>query len=405
MGILKPATNEQAYLKMGLFGNAGSGKTTTACYLAMAIAQRLGSKKPVAVFETEAGSDFLVERFKLEGIELLRVKSHALQDLIEAAKEAEQTCSALIVDSITHVWQGVLDAKLAKVNEARAKKGLYKVEKLEFQHYSDIKTNWGKWTTIFLNSRIHIIVCGRAGNIWEYETNDETGKKELQKAGTKMKAEGEFSYEPSLLCELERIAKGNEPGAGWLHRCYVLKDRTDTINGAAFDFEKPRKQYKPGDWQNTFKPFKPVFDHLNIGGEHKTIDETRSSGDLFTSPDGESRGVQRAKRAEIAAEEVQAALVALWPGQDAASKKAKVDILDALFATRSWTAVENKSVEDLERGVGVLRRLEKMIKESGISPTEEEFRAMLSASMKEHTQITLEQDDLPESMGGAAKAA
>ena len=151
-------------------------------------------------------------------------------------------------------------------------------------------------------------------------------------------------------------------------------------------------------------PQQPVFDHLSIGGEHKTIDETRSSGVLFDGPQGESQGVARAKRAEIAAEEVQAALVALWPGQDAASKKAKVDILDSLFATRSWTAVENKSVEDLERGVGVLRRLEKMIKDAGISPTEEEYRAMLSAAIKENTQLTLEQDDLPESMGGKKAA-
>lgn len=403
MGILKKAANEQAFLKMGIFGNAGSGKTTTSCYLAMAIAQRLGNKKPVAIFETEAGSDFLVDRFQIEGIELLRVKSHALQDLLEAAKEAEQTCSALIVDSITHVWQGVLDSKLAAVNAVRAKKNLYKLDKLELLHYGDVKAQWGRWTTQFLNSRLHVIVCGRAGNIWEHDVNEETGKKELHKAGTKMKAESEFGYEPSLLVEIERVSKGAEPGKGWKHRAYILKDRTDTINGMAFDFEKPRKEYKAGDWEQTFKPFKPVFDHLNIGGEHKTIDTQRSSEQLFDTATGDSPGVARAKRAEIAAEEIQGSMVALFPGQDAASKKAKADLLDALFATRSWTAVESKSVEALEHGVKVLRRVEDMIKSDGITPTEEEFRALLAAAMTEKTELKLEDDQLPESI--APKAA
>jgi Ni2+-binding GTPase involved in maturation of urease and hydrogenase len=30
MGMLKPATNKQAYAKVGIYGTAGSGKTRTA---------------------------------------------------------------------------------------------------------------------------------------------------------------------------------------------------------------------------------------------------------------------------------------------------------------------------------------------------------------------------------------
>jgi hypothetical protein len=358
MGILMKAVNEQAYLKAGIFGNAGSGKTTTASYMAMAIAQRYGNKKPVAFLETEAGSDFMIRKFEVEGIELLRIKSHSLADWITAVKEAEQVCSVLIGDSISHVWEDLCRAKLAAVNAGRKKKNLYALEKLDFQHWADVKRQWAAWTDVYLNSRLHMIICGRAGGVWEFDTNDETGKKELQKVGTKMKAEGEFGYEPSLLIEMERVPLGGDAGAGWKHCAYVLKDRTDTINGLKFEFQKPRKEYKAGDWKQTYTPFKPVFDSLNLGGEHVTFDSSRTSEPLFPGAEGESRGVDRARRAQIACEEIQGSMVTLWPGQDAASKQAKQQVLETLFNTKSWTAVENKSVEDLEAAVKKLRGLE-----------------------------------------------
>jgi len=364
MGLLKKAVNEQAYLKAGIFGNAGSGKTTTSSHLAMAIAHKIGKSRPVAFFETEAGSDFLVGRYEQEGIELLRVKSHSLADLISVAKEAEEQCSCLIVDSITHVWNNVCDSKLKAINNGRKTKAerenrkFYPLDKLEFQHWADVKRQWAIWTSAFLNSRLHIIVCGRAGGTYEFETNEETGKKELQKTGTKMKAEGEFGYEPSLLLEMERIQKGADVGSGWLHRVHVLKDRTDCINGKAFTFEKPRSEYKKGDWEQTFKPFKSVFDHLNIGGVHVTYDATRSSVEMFPGTDGDSQRDMRAKRVAIALEEVEGSITLLWPGQDKDTKQIKQVVLQTLWCTKSWIAVQSLPLEQIEAGMRILQALE-----------------------------------------------
>lgn len=363
MGLLQKAVNQQAYLKAGIFGEAGSGKTTTASYLAMAISSALGNKKPVAFFETEAGSDFLIPKFSTEGIDLLRIKSHSLADLLTAADEAETSCSCLIVDSISHVWEELCRAKLDAVNKFRAKKNLYKLEKLEFQHWADVKRTWAQWTAKYLNSKLHIIVCGRAGGVWQFDTNDETGKKELQKVGSKMKAEGEFGYEPSLLIEMERVAKGGVAGSGWKHCAYVLKDRTDTINGLKFEFEKPREKYKLGDWKQTFKAFKPAIDALNIGGEQMTIDTARTSETLFPGQDGESGGQVRAKQVDIVLEEIEETIKLLWPGADAGSKQVKINLLEALFETRSWTAVQSKSLESLQASLKVLQIVEHIMKE------------------------------------------
>ncbi len=380
MGLLKEATNEQAFAKIGIFGEAGSGKTTTASFIAMGISRKFGKDKPVAFFETEHGSDFLVDRFKEEGLKLLRVRSHSLSDLIEFMKEAEETCSVALVDSITHVWDNLLESKLQAVNKAREKKRLWKLDKLEFQHFNDIKREWGRWTTAYLNSNIHSIVCGRAGDIYDFVENEETQKKELQKGGTRMKAEKTFGYEPFLLIEMERLTRGNKAGSGYLHRAHILKDKSDIINGEIFDFEKPKKGYvyKAGDFSRTFTKFLPALASLNLGGVHHTIDVTRNSEGLFPGQDGESTFAVRAKKVTIALEEIQGTLVALYPGQDANSKAAKQAIIETLFSTRSWTAVESKKLEDLEKGLNTLRSFESEIKSGTTFDSIEELKNLLT---------------------------
>lgn len=362
MSLLKKAVNEQAYVKAGWLGFAGSGKTTTASLLAIGIAKRLADKKPVAFFDTETGSDFLIPKFQAEDIDLLTVKSSAFPDLLAAGKEAEGACSVLIVDSITHVWNELNEAQLKAVNSGREKKRQPPLKKLEFQHMAEVKRTWAAWTSFFINSKLHIIVCGRAGFEWEWEVNEDTGKKELTKVGTKMKVESEFGFEPSLLVEMERVSKGSDAGSGWLHRAHILKDRTDTINGRAFDFEKPAKGYKAGDYKRTFEKFEPVFNALNIGGNHVAIDTTRTNDGVFNE-EGHSPSTVRAREVEIALESIQNTLVLLWPGQDALSKQLKLAAVESVFGERSWKAVEKKSLEGLQAGLVLLRHIEEKLKD------------------------------------------
>src|ERR1700752_117247 len=97
--------NKPVYLKMGLYGNTGSGKTYTAGKIAIGMAKALKSKKPVAIFDTETGSDFLIPLFEKEGIKLVVIKSRSFAKLVEATKEAQQIADVFIVDSISHVWE------------------------------------------------------------------------------------------------------------------------------------------------------------------------------------------------------------------------------------------------------------------------------------------------------------
>ena len=110
MSLLRPAQNESAYLKMGNYGGAGSGKTWTSALVAIGLSSRVGDGKPVAFFDTETGSDYVLTLFRDAGVELLVVKSRAFADLVEFVSEAESKCSVAIVDSITHVWDELREA-------------------------------------------------------------------------------------------------------------------------------------------------------------------------------------------------------------------------------------------------------------------------------------------------------
>jgi len=336
MSLLKKAVNQTAYLKAGIMGFAGSGKTLTAALIAMGLAKKIGDGKPVAFFDTETGSDFLIPRFEEAGIELLVAKTRSFADLLTFMKEAESACSVGIIDSITHVWGELGSAYQAKL---RRRNGL------QFQDWAAIKTEWRGFTDLYLNSKMHVILCGRAGFEYDFERDEDTGKKELIKTGTKMKAENEMGYEPSLLLEMERVpgeaqvVRGKR--SGWTHRCYVLKDRTDRMNGKAID-------------NPTFDSFEPVISFLNVGGEHIGVDTTRSSVDLFQSPESFA---ERKRKVEITLELIQDALIEGGIGGTSKDAKlAQVQRLKEAFGTSSWTAITAMRLELLENGLGVLKR-------------------------------------------------
>lgn len=365
MALLKPATVEQSAAKVGLFGPQGSGKTTTSALIAIGLSKTYHGGKPVAFLDTENGSDYLVPIFEAEGVPLLVVKSRAFQDMKSAMREAEEAgCCAYLVDSYTHPWQELNESLKARL----------KVSRLEFRHMDQLKGEWRKWTDLMLNSPLHVIVSGRLGYVWDREENEQGDKRggELVKLGTKMKSESEAGYEPSLLIEMEGIQtaearqkKTRTKQGTIVHHAYVLKDRWRTLNGRTFTF-KDINAYKAGDFAKVFKEFQPHFNQLAIGKEQRAVDSGRSSAALFDG-NGDSAYAQRARQKQIALEEIEGTLTALWPGQDAKSKELKRGAIETLFATRSWTAVESRSVEQLDASLNTLRLFEAQVRDGDSS--------------------------------------
>jgi hypothetical protein len=77
--------------------------------------------------------------------------------------------------------------------------------------------------------------------------------------------------------------------------------------------------------------------------------------DTGVDEEGSDAWARERKTRTILSEEIQGELVAAYPGQTAAEKKAKADLLATLFGTRSWTAVENMDSERLRAGLAALR--------------------------------------------------
>jgi hypothetical protein len=336
--MLKKASNRVAFAKVGIYGEAGSGKTRTAVEIAIGLVKANKLTKPVGFFDTEPAASYMIPFFEEAGIEFLVYdESRALKDLMSFVREAEEACSVVIADSITHVWRDAQASYLKVINEAAKKRLRDKYRpmyKLEFHHWQPIKAAWAEFTDLFLSSKVHFIVCGRAGSIYEYQQNEETGKKELITVGTKMATEKELGYEPSLLIEM---VKHRENGK-IINRALIEKDRADKLNGNEIDFPN-------------FESFKPHFDFLNIGGTHFDSMSQRDSGEMFTvGAEDDGFGFEKKAR-EILCEEIKSLLVT-W-GIDGASSEAKQTrnkmLIDA-FGTGSWTAVEYMSSEKIRAG-------------------------------------------------------
>lgn len=343
-----------AFAKVGLYGAAGTGKTRTAFEISVGLIKEYSLKKPVVFFDTEKGSDWVLPLFKKAGIECFVKKSRTFNDLLKAVEIAEKEASIMIVDSISHVWRELTQSFLDQYNKDRrnnlekkyskdwVEKNFKNAIQLEFQHWNVIKPMWGKFTEKYLNSQLHMIVCGRAGDMYEYQEN-ENGKKELIKSGTRMATEKELSYEPSLLIELQRRQIG---GSDKLF-AVIEKDRSDSINGKEFELVK-------------YSDLKPHFDFINIGKKEKEVNFTKNnSTTLFEgntmNPEDEFAAEKR-KRTELS-EEIKGLLELSIPGTTNEAKSKKNSIINDVFKTLSWSKVENMSSDKLIEGLNKIREI------------------------------------------------
>jgi hypothetical protein len=325
MSLFKKAEMHTAYLKMGIYGEAGSGKTYTASLIARGLAQHLEKsglpKPPVMFLDTETGSNWVQPFFEAAGLEFFVANTRSFEDLKQAVIEAEKAKAILIADSMTHFWEEVRESYLAGKRKRTGKQ----YAKLEFPDWAIIKPAWGVFTSMFLNSKCHIILCGRAGSIYEFQESDD-GKKEMITSGTRMAAEKGMGYEPSLLVEMtQKQVIGARKAKAIVRTATVLKDRSTLLDG------------KQGD-NPDFKFFLPHIKKLNLGGDHAGVDVTRNSSALFPK---EARDDTRYDR-DILIEEIQSVMLKHYPSTSMADKFGKSELLETHFGTKSWTEVEKK---------------------------------------------------------------
>ena len=330
-GIFQAAKNEAAFLKLGFYGGNGSGKTYTASKLAIGLVKYIKSKKPVFFLDSETGSDYVMGLFKEAGIELQVAKSRAFSDLMKTLDVAEKHGSVFIADSITHYWDDLVESYKKKKD----------IKRLYVQHWMELKPEWRKFSARFVSSKIHIILCGRSGDVWE-DVQDDKGIKELKKVGTKMRVEKELGYEPSLLVEMEKAIQPK----GWTHTAFVEKDRFDILNFKSFDNPK-------------FEDFLPHIELLNIGGKHRALDVERDSQDMFK----DNSGAEYYKQRDQTIEEIKNEINILFPGREEKMKNSKNLFLKNLFGTHAWSKICEMDVAKLMNGLTDIEKMNKQNEE------------------------------------------
>lgn len=324
------------HLKAGIFGFAGSGKTFTSAKIAIGLWKMLnklnGYNKPVLFVDSETGSSYVKKLFDEAGVPILGVKTRAFVTLMAAMREAIQGDNILLIDSISHFWAEIMRAYLKKNNLTR----------LRLRDFVPLKEEWSPFPTLYLNSPIHIIMAGRAGYDWGEENDDEEdGKKKLVKTGTKMKAEGDLGYEPTLLIEMEHVHADSSIGSSFINRAYVIKDKFDVLKGKSFDMP-------------TFEDFAPHINMLAIGGVPPTIDTVTSSADMMVSHAGVA---QRLKERDILCEELWAEMPLRFNSRTEQGKKDGASFLREAFGTLSQKAIESLSNEKIKEGLDKLKSL------------------------------------------------
>lgn len=332
--LFTPARSTTAHLKAGFMGKQGAGKSMTGGLLAIGLVQylqRLGisyASKPVAFFDTETGSDWLIPLFDEVGIPLMVAKKRAFADLIGAVKWAEQNASVLIIDSITHPWRELQESYL------KSKKRSF----LQIDDWSYLKgpNGWQQFSDLYINTKLHIIMCGRAGDETEQYT-DENGKRQFEKVGVKMKTETETGFEPSLLVLMERDMDLRTKQVA--HSAQVVKDRSMLLDGKDFTFHSfdengnrlPTRELVAAVWN----AFVPHIQRLNLGGAHIGVQTTGDSTHLIKMEKRDWQPVQR----KIVLDEIKDLLTMHVPGQTTADKQKRITLLHTHFSA-GWVEIE-----------------------------------------------------------------
>jgi hypothetical protein len=245
MAFIK-ATKKQSKLRLALFGTSGSGKT----YTALRIAKGIGGK--VAVIDSERGSaSKYSDRFDFDVNELSPAN---IDNVINSISEAQELgYNVLIIDSLTHSWQELLE-EIDKLANAKYRGN-------SWQAWNEGTPKQKKLINAILNFNGHIIATMRSKTEWTTETGS-NGRMKPVRVGLAPEGGKNIEYEFDMLIEISPD-----------HIANVIKDRTGMFQDKLI--EKPDEKFG-----------KQIFDWLNSGSAEKVeYKEVKTEIKNETEPD------------------------------------------------------------------------------------------------------------------------
>lgn len=207
------ATKERIKLRMAIFGPSGAGKT----YTSLRIATGMGGK--IAVIDTERGSaSRYADRFEYDVLELPQNDIETYVAAMAAAHEYD----VLIIDSLSHAWQALLE----------------EVDQLARAKYQG--NTWSAWSMgtpkqrgfvdALLRYPGHVIATMRSKTEWALDQDERTKKSKPVRVGLAPEQGKGIEYEFDILLELNTE-----------HCAAVIKDRTGRFQDRII--EKPGESF------------------------------------------------------------------------------------------------------------------------------------------------------------------
>lgn len=212
----KKATKEQSFLRLGVGGPAGSGKTFTALKLATEMANLKPGK--IALIDTERGSaSKYADIFEFDVLEL--ADDHHPERFIEAINAAVAAGYLyIVIDSTTHEWIGKNGClELADAAARRMK------TPNSFTAWKDITPLHNRFFDAILNAKAHIIGTTRSKVDYVQEKDESTGRTKIQKVGmASIQREG-ADYEYDVMMDMDSEHYGS-----------ITKTRCAALDGKVF---------------------------------------------------------------------------------------------------------------------------------------------------------------------------
>lgn len=207
--MFRPATRNNAKLRLALCGPSGSGKT----YSALRIAKGLGGR--IALIDTERGSGELYSHLCAYDVAQIG-PPYSPGRYIETVSAAEQAgYNVLIIDSLSHAWSGPGGVLEMQDNAAKALRN-------SFAAWREVTPVHNKLVDALVQSSCHVIVTMRTKTA--YEVQQESGKAKVVKVGLAPVQREGLEYEFTVVLDLSidgHIATGS-------------KDRTGLFDGQHF---------------------------------------------------------------------------------------------------------------------------------------------------------------------------
>jgi len=185
------AVKRKEKLRMALDGPPGSGKTWTSLTLAQVLAADVDGR--IAVIDSERGSARkYASDFDFDHLELPDNSPHTYIGAIRAADEAGY--AAIIIDSLSHAWEGTLELK---DNVTKRQRGD------SFGAWREVTPVHNELVDTMLRVRAHLIVTMRTKMAHEIETDERTGKNKVVKLGLKPIQRDGVEYELDVVGDLD----------------------------------------------------------------------------------------------------------------------------------------------------------------------------------------------------------